>query len=328
MPGAAFRLAQSAYHGFLMAKNRVLNLIDPPVVVLIYHRVTTLPSDLQFLAVTPDNFRAQMRFLKNNYRIVRFEEDWSGIREPALAVTFDDGYADNALEALPILEQVGVPATFFVSTGAIGTREEFWWDELERVILCGKEYPPFFKLNDSSFGKSWPTSTVAERKSLYDAIHPMIKKIDAPRREEWLRQLRDWAKLGREGRVEYRPMTEDELRALAGSRWATIGAHTVTHTPLSSLADEDQRREILRSRGDLEALLGSEIKVFSYPFGKRDDYNSSSVRICREAGFVKAASNFPGQAHGWTDPYQLPRQLVRNWDLDTFAAKMKSFRVL
>ena len=55
------------------------------------------------------------------------------------------------------------------------------------------------------------------------------------------------------------------------------------------------------------------------------DYNRVSVRICRESGFVKAASNFPGQVHRWTDPYQLPRQLVRNWGIDSFAARIRDF---
>src|ERR1700674_4950010 len=95
--------------------NRFYNFVDPPVVVLLYHRVTTIPSDPEMLAVSPDNFRAQTRYLKENFPIVRFEEDWTKARKPAVAITFDDGYADNVLEALPILEEVEVPATFFVS---------------------------------------------------------------------------------------------------------------------------------------------------------------------------------------------------------------------
>lgn len=117
--------------------NRLLNRVDPPVIVLLYHRVTTLVSDPEMLAVSPENFRAQMRHLKENHHLVRFEEDWSKAAKPAVAITFDDGYADNALEALPILDEVGVPATFFVSTGTIGTTREFWWHELERIILGG-----------------------------------------------------------------------------------------------------------------------------------------------------------------------------------------------
>jgi hypothetical protein len=49
------------------------------------------------------------------------------------------------------------------------------------------------------------------------------------------------------------------------------------------------------------------------------------MAICREAGFAKAAANFPGQAHRWTDPFQIPRQLVRDWPVDIFAQKLKRF---
>jgi peptidoglycan/xylan/chitin deacetylase (PgdA/CDA1 family) len=114
-------IRRSLRSAVLMPSNRLLNLVDPPVVVLLYHRVTTLTSDPEMLSVSPDNFRAQMRHLKETVPLVRFEEDWTKVSKPAVAITFDDGYADNALEALPILEEVGVPATFFVSTGTIGT---------------------------------------------------------------------------------------------------------------------------------------------------------------------------------------------------------------
>ena len=110
------------------ARNLLLRKIDAPVVVLLYHRVATLASDPQLLAVSPENFRQQMCYLKDKFPLVRFEDDWSDVRTPSIAVTFDDGYADNALNALPILEEVGIPATFFVSTGNLDFigPESFW----------------------------------------------------------------------------------------------------------------------------------------------------------------------------------------------------------
>jgi peptidoglycan/xylan/chitin deacetylase (PgdA/CDA1 family) len=154
-----------------------------------------------------------------------------------------------------------------------------------------------------------------------------MMELDPRRREEWLSQLRGWAQAGEAGRATHRAMTCEELQRLAGSEWVTIGAHTVSHPSLASLAEDLQRQEVFSSRHRLETLLGRKITTFSYPFGRKKDYNRTSVRLCREAGFVKAAANFPGQVHSWTDPYQLPRQLVRNWGLDTFAARVKDFWV-
>jgi peptidoglycan/xylan/chitin deacetylase (PgdA/CDA1 family) len=122
-----------------------------------------------------------------------------------------------------------------------------------------------------------------------------------------------------------RSLNWEEVHRLAENPWATVGAHTVSHTALSALDEERQRYEIFACKEALEKHIGTRVDVFSYPFGNRKHYNSTSVALCREAGFVKAAANVPGQAHRWTDPYQLPRRIVRNWDLRTFAANMKNW---
>lgn len=306
--------------------NRLLNFIDPPVIVLLYHRVTTLSSDPEMLAVTPENFRAQMRHLKETVPLVRFEDDWATVAKPAVCVTFDDGYADNALEALPILEETGVPATFFVSTGTIGSGEEFWWHELERLILEARSNSVSFTLEDKDFRRSWPTGTAVERQAFYHGMVQLMNTVGPERRNNWREQLRHWVQPGEKMVDMHRAMTVDELRLLAGNSCVTIGAHTVTHTRLSSLSKEAQQNEITTSKEHLEAWLGREISTFSYPFGRKSDYTQQSVALCRSAGFTKAAANFPGQAHRWTDPCQIPRHLVRNWPLDIFTEKLRGFR--
>ena len=305
--------------------NRLLNRFDPPVVVLLYHRVNTLPSDSEMLAVTPDNFRAHLQFLKKSFPLVRFEEDWTKPPKPAIAVTFDDGYADNALEALPILEEVGVPATFFISTGTINTKEEFWWNEIEHIILDGRALPSRFTLQDGHFNKTCPTGTDRERQEFYQVLVRYMTNADSQRRDELLLQLRNWAQHKQVAADINRAMTLEELRLLAKSEWATIGAHTVSHTRLSSLPANSQRQEIRDSKVQLETWLNSKITVFSYPFGKRRDYTKETVELCREAGYTKAAINVPGQAHRWTSPYRIPRLLVRNWPVEMFAKMLETF---
>lgn len=304
--------------------NRLLNLIDPPVVVLLYHRVAELGSDPEMLAVSPDNFRAQMRYLHEAVPLVRFEEDWGGRSKPALAVTFDDGYADNALQALPILEDAGVPATFFVSTGPISGGTQFWWHQLEQFVL-GEEPPPAGIALDGCGRKgNWPTGNREQRLVCYRELAALMRDADCRQRADWLAQLRRQTPPARAAEL-HRAMTVDELRLLAGSRLVTVGAHTVSHSRLAVLSAEAQREEIVASKKLLESWLDREVATFSYPFGKRSDYNRQSVALCREAGFRKAAANFPGQAHRWTDPYQIPRLLVRNWTVEAFAQKLREF---
>ena len=315
------------YRCFRRLKNRSLNLVDPPVIVLAYHRVTRLQTDPHQLAVTPDNFRAQMQYLRRNCRCLRFEDNWTGLREPAVVVTFDDGYADNLYQALPLLEEAELPATFFISSGILGSSDEFWSDDLERLLLAEGDRPPWFVLQDREYGGSWPTASREQCLLLHDRLHRCLLMLKAPRREDWLEQLRRWSGVERTGRDAYRVLTREEVRELAASPQVTVGSHGVTHTPLALLAEGVQRREILQSKYALEELVGREVTVFSYPFGGRGQYNEATRRLCREAGFRRAVTTLPGQVHRWTDPWQLPRQLVRNWDLETFAAMMERFRV-
>jgi peptidoglycan/xylan/chitin deacetylase (PgdA/CDA1 family) len=148
-------------------------------------------------------------------------------------------------------------------------------------------------------------------------------EVNAERRMGWFKQIREWAGQSSADGKENRILNQKELRILAQSRWATIGAHTVTHSPLSALSEEEQRDEIFSSKKQLEKLLGREITVFSYPFGKKTDYDQRSIRICGEAGFFRVAAAFPGQAYSWTDPYQIPRHVVFNWDVNYLATRLK-----
>jgi len=326
MSDPLLRLARKAvftpWHG-------LLNLADPPVIVLLYHRVATLARDPEQLAVTPENFRAQLAYLKENFPIVRFEADWSKTDKPAVALTFDDGFADNALQALPILEELGVPATFFVATGTIGTDRLFWWNELERIVLETDPLPDSYL--DAPLKSTWATGTGADRRRFYREAAQLMTDYDTQSRNALLERIRTWAgsaagSAGSAGSAGcQRSLSLEELRLLAKSGCATVGAHTVTHTRLSSLSVAAQREEIRASKLALEKWLGAEVTTFSYPYGKRSHYTQESIELCREAGFAKAAANFPGQAHRWSDPYQIPRHLVRDWPVELFAEQLKGF---
>jgi peptidoglycan/xylan/chitin deacetylase (PgdA/CDA1 family) len=266
-----------------------------------------------------------MSHLRDHCQCVRLEDDRVGRRGPTVAVTFDDGYADNLHRALPILAETGVPATFFLCTGLLDSRDEFWSDELERLVLGEGDRPDRFTLEVQEDGGSWPAAGPGQRQALHDRLHRGMLALGPQRREMWLDQLRRWAGLDRIGREAYRALTRDEVRELAASPLVTIGAHGVTHTPLAVLDEAEQRLEISGSKAALAELLGREVTLFAYPFGGRRQYDATTRRLCREAGFRRAVTTLPGQVHRWTDPLQLPRQLVRNWDAAEFAARLRGF---
>jgi len=311
-----------------VAGNIAFGWAEPTGLVLLYHRVTRLADDPQALAVSPEHFRSHLVYLREHFRVVPFAEvgDDLSRRVTSVAITFDDGYADNHAEALPIIESVGVPVTFFVTSGQIGSDREFWWDELDRLILHPEEFPARVAIGEGVERRQWRTQDRAERMALYGDLHRMMLDMRADVRDRTFATIRGWIGAAPAGRLSHRAMRVDELRRLAGSRWCTIGAHTVSHTRLSLLSRSEQQREIDASRMQIEAWTGKPVSCFSYPFGGSDDFNEDSVEICRAAGYRRVAANVPGQLRRGTDRYRTPRHLVRNWPLETFRRRLRWFR--
>jgi peptidoglycan/xylan/chitin deacetylase (PgdA/CDA1 family) len=326
-------ILRTLYHSvdFLLrgTKNSIFNRLNPPVVILGYHRVSTLHTDPQLLAVAPENFRQQLEVIRQ-YPVLRFEDQWGAVRKPSIVITFDDGYADNLLEALPILEDFNMPATFFMTTGKIGSLEEFWWDELERLILLPEQLPSECTLvSRKGDNFSWPLRTMSDRLDLYEAVHSLIHNSGNPKEcADLLDQLRSWCGVTATGRVTHLPLNHSQLTALAKHPLVTIGAHGMSHLPFSRLLPDEQRQEIIGSRDLLQGWLGKDVPVFSYPFGSRKDFTPETVKYVQHAGFCKAAANYPGQWHSGTDAYSIPRHLVRNWDGETFSERLRKFWVV
>lgn len=297
------------------------------VLTLYYHRVNILDSDFNQLCVSPIKFRQQMLYLKHNYQIVRFEDDWSMLDSDAVAITFDDGYLDNLEYALPVLEELEVPATIFVSTGTMGQDRELWWDELEALLLKGNEFPSHFELFDDQFSCQWDTSTLEYRKNCYMGIHHLMKSyISLEKRENWLMQLWKWRGLKRTVRKHYLTLSSRDCKELARSRMITVGAHTISHPSLAGLSREGQEFEIKASIDTIAQIVGQKITVFSYPFGNPEaDFSQDTMEICRKYGIRKAASTENALWSTSTDLYKIPRKVVRDWGSAEFEQKIRDY---
>jgi peptidoglycan/xylan/chitin deacetylase (PgdA/CDA1 family) len=314
-----------------------LNLMGSPAVILLYHRVLELSPDPQQMAVQPDYFREHMAWLKKRYHPVTAEEFASHLKRKkkfpkgTVLVTFDDGYADNVHQALPILEAEGIQALFFIATAFLDTRRELWWDDLERILLGTKVKPNALALHIESEKYRYDTS---QEKTLWELYYQLQERLRLSPPEvvaSVVKQLQIWAALPEEGREKNRLMRFEELRQLAGSSYAALGAHTHRHATLGVLGYEAQQQEILQSVELLESVTHQKIRYFSYPYGARKllgskrYYNQDSQKIVREMGFDMACANYYGQVHRWSNPYILPRILVRNWDPPTFQERMRQF---
>lgn len=296
--------------------------MDKKVLVLYYHRVYEPKYDLHQLGVMPRAFEQQMRYLGKNYNILRFEEDWTNSDRDSVVITFDDGYLDNFTYALPILEELHVPATVFVSTGTLSGDRELWWDELETLLLAEGDYPEIFRLEDDVYNCEWRTDTYEFRLNCYKALHYLMKDHVSPaKRDNWFDQMWRWRGETRYVNPEHTVLTDRTCKELAKSEYITIGAHTISHPSLAKLTFEEQWREIKASAEYLENLLGRKMDIFSYPFGAEGtDFDENTIAACRDAGIRKAASTNPGLWQKGMDEYKIPRNCMRNWGLYEFKA--------
>jgi len=319
------------------------------VVVLVYHRVAALEHDPQLLSVTPERFEAQLRMLAEHFQVLSLNDVASGLARRRLprrgvAITFDDGYADNLHAALPVLESVGIPATVFVSSGYADAPREYWWDEIERLTLLPETLPPLIELQagDTSFraelGEAarvvahgadappgWDVTVPPsnDRQRLYLGVAAFLRKLDAPSREQALSQLRARVPDAPPERPAYLPMTAAEVAELDSRPMIDVGGHTVNHVLLSALPPHRQEEEIRRDRERLTEICGHAPRHFAYPYGAFGDFTDESASAAMAAGYDLACANYPRPVKSWTAPDRIPRHLVRDWDALELAERME-----
>lgn len=221
----------------------------------------------------------------------------------ALAITFDDGYADNHGTALPILQRHGLPATFFVATGFLDGGRMF----NDTVIEAVRRAPgPQLDLRAPETGALGllPLGDWAERRAAVARALAGIKYRAGPERQRLADTIASAC-----GAVLPDDLMMSSAQVCALHRAGmTVGAHTVSHPILAGLDRAQAEQEILAGRQRLEQITGAPVTLFAYPNGKPGtDYNAQSVAVVRAAGFEAAVSTAWGAASRHTDPFQLPR---------------------
>jgi peptidoglycan/xylan/chitin deacetylase (PgdA/CDA1 family) len=123
-----------------------------PVTILFYHRVADEYPNPWTLSNA--DFTEQIEWLRRRFDLVSLEEAQRRIRtsdspRPAVAITFDDGYAENCGHALPLLIKLKIPCTYFVAT---------------RFVLNGESFP-----HDAQAGRPLPVNTPEQIRALANA---------------------------------------------------------------------------------------------------------------------------------------------------------------
>lgn len=252
-----------------------------------YHRIATAKRDPWNLCVSPTNFRDQLEALRDKRTILGMDQFVDALKagdlpDDAIALTFDDGYFDNFSQAKPLVEELEIPTTVFLSTGDLGT-EAFWWDYLAEVILAYPgELDRRVEINGKTIEFNFPSidndksrrpiktilgRTNSIRTAAYYEVWEQLKLLEAPYRDRELARLANM--LGRPAYLDFcRPMTREEATGLS-SDIVTIGSHAQNHHPLPAMSKDEQRRQVLGGKADCFAIAGREPTGFAFPHGER-----------------------------------------------------------
>lgn len=278
--------------------------------ILIFHRVLAQPDPLFPETPSAESFEERMRWIASWFNVLPLgqavEKLYDGtIPSRALAITFDDGYADNEELAAPILRRLGLSATFFVATSFL--RGGCMWNDqvIEAIRACRHE-----RLNLGGIGlEACPLTTVLERRQAIEAILTRIKHLDQGQRQKVANAI---VAAAGGNPLPALMMTHDQVRSLR-ALGMELGAHTVTHPILARLAPDAAFEEMRRGKLELEQIVGEPMQLFAYPNGvPSQDYGQAHVRMARDCGFSASVSTAWGAASRHSDRHQLPR--FTPWD--------------
>jgi peptidoglycan/xylan/chitin deacetylase (PgdA/CDA1 family) len=319
--GLSSRLLDAGIETFCRA---IESVVGRRSTVLIFHRVLEAPDPLN--PSTPDaaTFERLMRQLQRQFNVVPLAHIVESLESGkalsrGVAITFDDGYADNALFAAPILARLGMHATFFVATGYLDGGV-MWNDR----VIEGVRTAPGGVLDLRDLGLvQYPIGDPDARVNALDRLLTDVKYLDPARREVVSSAIveRCGARLD-----THIMMTSDQVRQLF-KRGMTIGGHTDTHPILARIDESQARSEIVRGKQILEAIIGSKVEFFAYPNGTPGkDFHQSHALQVKAAGFRAAVTTVVGSVRRDCNPFLIPR--FTPWRRDSLGFSLQMARNL
>lgn len=280
----------------------------PDVRVLTYHGVDDDQHpvvNFDGLQVPPALFRAQMEHLVRRYDVRPLGDVVDGLRagrspgRHVAVLTFDDGYRNNAAQAAPILREMGVPATFFVTAAYVDGTARPWWYDLREALAATSR--PDLDAN----GERRALDTTSARRETAHRLESWLVRLPAAERAAALGGLLEACGVP-PGAPRYPFMSRDDVRTLA-DRGFDIGSHTMTHLSLRHEAPGPAEAELAASSDWVLAAAGRRPVAIAYPYGHIPDDTAWLRNAAGRAGYRAGVTTRFGLNGPRTDPFLLCR---------------------
>lgn len=279
-----------------------------------YHR---LAEGAQDGAITPEKFRAQMLMVKKRFKPLTMSSmldsiDQGIVPKHAVIITFDDGYDDFADYAFPILDELNIPVTLFVTTGFINQELWLWPDQL-RYAIKKTNIKAEIEFTDAGIALNAYANPVQS----WETVANFCMTLNNDEKLKFIDRLFRALNVEMPGNTpeEYSAMTWDQLRYLS-KKGVEIGSHTHSHPIMTKLKETELRKEVELSKSLITENLGHEKIGFCYPNGMPQDINEREERIVRESGYRYAVVAYPGK-----------RPLKNRWNINRYPADSKHYEI-
>ncbi|WP_053333350.1 polysaccharide deacetylase family protein [Haliangium ochraceum] len=302
--------------------------------VLCYHSVGEPDENYEFdpevIDVTPAQFRAHLRVLRDHFSVIGVDALCEALRGGKLPpnpviISFDDGYRSCSEVALPILQEFGFPATFFVATHYTAERRLYWWDKLYYLIKNSPRETLVLKYPQH---KEIPLGDHAEAAKQLIAIVKSERGLNLGRFMEAIIEGTGitWSDEVEAGLADKLIMSWDDIRRMHEAGM-DIQSHTRSHRVLQTLPMKDLVEELVGARHDIEQELHHRVRTVAYPVGYSISHLPDVRRAVQAAGYEIGFTNASGVNYLWRnstiDPFDIRRLAIdRDLSMPMFRAQL------
>jgi peptidoglycan/xylan/chitin deacetylase (PgdA/CDA1 family) len=293
---------------------RIAGRLRPPAAaILMYHAVSDDAEDYaRFIGydITHNSreFAQQMELLARHYHPVtiddvrQFVSGAKPLPPKAVAVTFDDGYADNFEVAMPVLNRAGAAASFYVAVEPADTARPPWPARLRHAFFTTRK-PQW---QDPS-GKAWPLIDGPSRQQAFLVAVGGCACLAGTSQDDELRTIEQQLEAEAFAPPKNVMMTWEQVRKLAAAGHV-VGSHTLTHPNVAHVAAGELDRELRESKRKLEQVLGRPVTHFSYPApGLTPHWSEQTIAATRQLGYQTAVTSSTGPVRRGDSPFCLHR---------------------
>jgi len=267
--------------------------------------------------VTTTTFEKHLQYLAEHFETISLQEvREKSVKKNSCIITFDDGWADNYTNALPLLRKYNIPATIFLTTNLVGSNSWPWPDRISYYVYKGDRDLLISLINMIPLSSSHTRLprpllflTRSSRSIIAERVINTLKSFDENSLLKTMEIIDKMFNLLKEQLYTLRPWLSWEEVCEMEEAGLTFGAHTHNHKILSSISHENAHEEICKSREVLYSKLKRPLDIFCYPNG---NYNDEIISIVRDCGFIEAVTTNPGYIECDVDPFLLPRILLHD----------------